>query len=82
MLTDGEWENQDLAASHAQVLHNRGIHIITIGFGSADERFLRQVATTDEFASMTDLAQLKTTFGRIAQVIQAGSESITALRSS
>ena len=82
VLTDGEWENQDLAASHARVLHDRGIHIITIGFGSADERFLRQVATTDEFASMTDLAQLKTAFGRIAQVIQAGSESITALRSS
>lgn len=82
VLTDGEWENQDLAASHARVLHDRGIHIITIGFGSADEHFLRQVATTDEFASMTDLAQLKTAFGRIAQVIQAGSESITALRSS
>ena len=52
---------------------------MALGFGTADYNFLKKIASTDEFASLTDLADLSGSFTRIAQVIGGGSTGLTAL---
>ena len=67
VLTDGVWLCQDEAISAAKRCKEAGIEIIAIGFGSADSDFLRKIATSDENALFTDLGNLVTSFGKIAQ---------------
>jgi molecular chaperone DnaK (HSP70)/uncharacterized protein YegL len=76
VLTDGQWGHPPAAISSAQKLHNKGVDVIALGFGSADEQFLKTIATMDDFASLTDLSELSSSFGKIAQVIGSGSGSI------
>ena len=45
------------------------MEIIAIGFGGADKKFLKQIATSDENALMTNLGDLATSFSKIAQVL-------------
>lgn len=80
VLTDGVWANQMEAIARAQRLHQRGVNVIALGFGGADLGFLKQIASTDDLAGMTDLSQLGASFGRIAQVVQSGTGSISLRR--
>jgi hypothetical protein len=77
VLTDGVWAHQETAVKRAQTLKDKGVNIIALGFGGADAKFLKRIATMDDFASTTDLSKLGDSFGRIAQVIQTGSGSIS-----
>jgi molecular chaperone DnaK (HSP70) len=69
VLADGVWCGQDRAIQRAQACHATGIGVIAIGFGSADKRFLRAVASTDEASFFTSLEGLVSTFTTIAQVL-------------
>ena len=42
---------------------------MALGFGGADYQFLKQIASTDEFASLTNLSELTGSFSKIAQAI-------------
>lgn len=69
VLTDGEWYHQKRAISAAKQCHEAGIEIIALGFGNADYEFLKQIASIDEFASITNLTELSGSFSKIAQAI-------------
>ena len=69
VLTDGVWDNPRFAIKKAQNCHKEGIEVMALGFGAADEYFLKQIASTDEFASLTNLSELTGSFSKIAQVI-------------
>lgn len=69
VLTDGCWAQQQKAIQRAKKCHQAGIEVIAIGFGGADEEFLRAIATSDENALFTDLSQLVDSFSHIAQVL-------------
>jgi molecular chaperone DnaK (HSP70)/uncharacterized protein YegL len=75
VLTDGYWNNPVTAVQNAQKCHNNGIDVMALGFGGADEDFLKQIASVDEFASMTDLSGLSGSFSKIAQAIGEGADS-------
>lgn len=77
VLTDGVWSNQPRAIERARELHRRGINVVALGFGSADIGFLKQIASAEDFAGLTDLSLLGDSFGRIAQVVQSGTGSIS-----
>ena len=53
----------------AKRCHEAGIDVIAIGFGGADEEFLRKIASTDTASIFTDLENLVDTFSNIAQVL-------------
>lgn len=67
VLTDGVWSYQDQAEQRAKRCHKAGIEIIAIGFGGADENFLRRISSREEFSFATDLNSLSETFSTIAQ---------------
>jgi uncharacterized protein YegL len=69
VLTDGVWNDQPLAIRQATRCHNSGVEVIAIGFGAADERFLRSIATSDQVKFLDSITALSDTFGSIAQVI-------------
>ena len=77
VLTDGLWEYQEQTISIVKKCHREGIEIMALGFGAADQYFLKQIASTDEFAFMTSLTELSCSFSKIAQAI---SENATGLR--
>ncbi|MEE6258118.1 Hsp70 family protein [Plantactinospora sonchi] len=72
VLADGVWSRQDLAVRQAQRCHRDHIDVVAVGFGGADERFLRQIASSTEQALFTDLHQLTAVFGTIAREITEG----------
>ena len=69
VLTDGQWGCRESAINAAKKCHNAGIEVMALGFGSADATFLKQIASTDEFASMTSLTEMSGSFSKIAQAI-------------
>ena len=73
VLTDGVWSNQPHAINQAKRCHQAGIEIIAIGFGGADERFLRDVASSTEQGFFTDLGSLTDAFMTIAQELTESS---------
>ncbi len=79
VLTDGLWSCTAAAIKTAQKCHKAGIEVMALGFGSADYNFLKQIASTDEFASLTDLADLSGSFSKIAQVIGESSAGISVI---
>lgn len=73
LLTDGEWADQSRALKTAEKCKEAGIDIIAVGFGGADERFLRKIAT---ISMMTDLNSLVDSFSTIAtELASTGSAS-------
>ena len=66
-MTDGVWANQQQAIKAAKLCHKMEIEIIAIGFGGADQEFLRQISSRDDLSFFTDLNQLTETFSTIAQ---------------
>lgn len=79
VLTDGLWNNPKIAVQAAEKCHKREIEVIALGFGEADERFLKEIASTDDFASLTELSDLKNSFSKIAQVIGEQSTGLSML---
>ena len=79
VLTDGIWSYADNAIAAAEKCHRARIEVMALGFGTADYNFLKKIASTDEFASLTDLADLGGSFSKIAQAIGEGSTGLTAL---
>ena len=69
VLTDGMWSYQEKAIHCAKKCAEDGIEVIAIGFGSADKKFLQDIATSDENALFTNLEGLVTSFSKIAQVL-------------
>lgn len=73
VLTDGEWFDQKDAIATSDKCKDAGIDIIAIGFGHADEKFLKQIST---ISVMTDLENLVESFSTIAQELtQSGNAS-------
>ncbi len=79
VLTDGCWSNTSSAINAAKKCHKAGIEVMALGFGSADHAFLKKIASTDEFASITDLSNLGGSFSKIAQAIGEGSTGLSVL---
>lgn len=79
VLTDGMWGCCDAAISAAKKCHKAGIEVMALGFGTADHAFLKKIASTDEFASITDLSELGGSFSKIAQAIGEGSTGLTVI---
>jgi len=76
VLTDGQWSSQNRAISEAKLCHKADIEVIALGFGTADHKFLKDIASVEEFASLVDLSELGNSFSKIAQAI-GGSGGIT-----
>jgi molecular chaperone DnaK len=72
ILADGEWSYQDSAVTAAKKCHAQNIEIAAIGFGSADEKFLRDSSSSDANALLVSQSELTTTFGKIAQSMGSG----------
>ncbi len=79
VLTDGMWSYAEKAIAAARECHEAGIEVMALGFGSANYDFLKKIASTDEFASLTDLADLAGSFSKIAQAIGEGATGISVL---
>lgn len=69
VLTDGVWSHQNHAVLKAKKCHSNEIDVIAIGFGGADENFLKKIASSDESSFLTSQEGLVETFSNIAQVI-------------
>lgn len=80
VLTDGRWSYSDKAVAAAKRCHGMNIEVMALGFGSADYNFLKRIASTDAYASLTNLAGLGGSFSKIAQAIGEGSTSLTVLK--
>jgi molecular chaperone DnaK (HSP70) len=78
VLADGVWSDQPAAIGAAQACKHQGIDIIAVGFGGADERFLKQIASSDEASFFTNLSGLSDTFSTIAQVLTESGGGIAA----
>jgi len=72
VLADGVWSNQRLATERAKACHAAGIDVVAVGFGGADQDFLRAIASSDEAGFFTSLGGLQAAFSTIAQVITEG----------
>ena len=73
VLTDGVWCDQSEAIRNANYCYSIGINTVAIGFGGADERFLKQITHGDMQAVKTDQSGLSAAFGSIAQEITSSS---------
>jgi molecular chaperone DnaK len=67
VLADGVWSDQDRAIEAAKACHAANIEIAAIGFGGADEIFLRAISSSDANALKVSQSELAGTFGKIAQ---------------
>ena len=72
VLADGIWDNQPHAVKEAKKCHAANIGIVALGFGSADRKFLHDIASCDENAVFTDLGNISESFSTIAQVLTNG----------
>lgn len=72
VLTDGCWDTgaSTLGVTNSLKCQKKGIEVIALGFGGADARYLKQIASTDDFASLTTMTELSSSFNKIAQVIK------------
>jgi molecular chaperone DnaK len=77
VLADGVWSYQNAAIDAAKQCNAVGIETAAIGFGSADENFLRNISSGDANAMLVSQSQLSNAFGSIAQSLGGG----TAARS-
>lgn len=79
VLTDGMWSCSESAITSAKKCHKAGIEVLALGFGTADYNFLKKIASIDEFASITDIANLGESLSKIAQVIGEGTTGLTVI---
>lgn len=76
ILADGVWSNQERAVSASKDCNIIGIETAAIGFGSADQNFLKAISSEDANALFVQQSELSSAFGSIAQSI-AGEASNT-----
>lgn len=76
VLTDGMWEDQEIAIERARRCHAAEIQVIAVGFGGADEQFLRQISSSADLSFFTSLSDLSDTFSTIAQELTEGGGEI------
>lgn len=69
ILADGVWDRQDRAVSAAKNCNDAGIETAAIGFGAADQSFLRNISSEDANALFVQQSELSAVFGSIAQSI-------------
>lgn len=79
VLTDGVWDKPMAAIKEAKRCHKEGIEVMALGFGGADKNFLKKIASTDDFASLTDLSSLTGSFSKIAQTIGDKSRALNMM---
>jgi uncharacterized protein YegL len=79
VLTDGFPDSQSTAIRAAERAREAGIDIVAIGMGEADERYLRQLASTEAGSIFAQGGELVQTFGRIARVIAGGGRGLRKL---
>jgi molecular chaperone DnaK len=72
VLADGVWLNQPKAIKAAARCQQAGIEIMAVGFGQADENFLKAISSSNELSFFTDLNALTETFSTIAQELTEG----------
>ena len=86
VLADGAWQNQSFAVSEARKCHRMNIDITGIGFGYADEQFLRDISSGDIDSMLVDQSELTQSFGKIAKEIggvsNTGKKSRTGVETS
>lgn len=75
VLADGMWGYPNVAIADAKKCHRKKIDITAIGFGMADEQFLKDISSGDIDAMLVEQSELTQSFGKIAQEIGAGKES-------
>ncbi|MDR2117588.1 MAG: VWA domain-containing protein [Planctomycetaceae bacterium] len=76
VLADGVWVNQAKAIRQAKKLHELGIDVVAIGFGSADKNFLEAIASSTKDALFTDLSKLGHAFENVAKNLLTAGDSI------
>lgn len=76
VLADGVWSNQNRAIERAKRCHAEGIDIIGIGFGGADQAFLKAITSADQESVFTQKEMLSEAFSSIAQVLNEGSQGL------
>ena len=69
LVTDGVWAYKENALKEARRCKEMQIEIHALGFGAADEQFLEQIVSREEYADMTELTMLTQGFTKIAQII-------------
>ena len=67
VLADGMWVHQHRAVKAAHECNKVGIETAAIGFGTADEKFLKDISSNDANALFVHQSQLTNAFGTIAQ---------------
>jgi molecular chaperone DnaK len=72
VLADGVWSYQDAAIAAAKQCNEVSIETAAIGFGGADEAFLRAISSEDANALLVSQSQLTSAFGTIAQSLGGG----------
>lgn len=80
ILTDGAWAHQRRAVERAQRCHQNEIDVIAVGFGRADESFLRAISSSDQYSFFTSLDTLGEVFGTIAQELTEGGGQLDPAR--
>ena len=71
VLTDGRWDNAPCSVSRSskKKFVQMGFELVALGFGRADERFLKDISTRKDLASVSDISQLDSRLSNIARVI-------------
>ena len=77
VLTDGEWCGESAAISASKELKRKGIEIVAVGIGDANEAFLKKIASSSEAALKTDVNSMTGSFSSIAQAITEGKGNIS-----
>ncbi|HKS49833.1 MAG TPA: Hsp70 family protein [Amycolatopsis sp.] len=72
VLADGRWARQEQVIPRATRCHAAGIESISIGFGSADQEFLRRIASSSGQSLFTELNRLTESFSTIARELTEG----------
>ncbi|MEV6494886.1 Hsp70 family protein, partial [Actinoplanes sp. NPDC051633] len=78
VLADGVWERQEHAVKRAVRCHQEKIEIVAVGFGGADQGFLRRIASSSEQAMFTSMEGLSDVFGTIARELTEGDGSASS----
>lgn len=72
ILTDGFWAAEEPPIRDAEEAWRQGVQTLAIGFGSADEQFLKKISSISDLAGLTDLNHLSETFSNIGREISSG----------
>lgn len=71
VLTDGEWDSYacSSAVKEKKNFVKSGIEVIGMGFGAANQKFLKSISTREDLASVDDITNLNENLSSIARVI-------------